>query len=272
MTYRRTKILGQHFLRNPYVLEKIIACVSPQSHDVIIEIGAGKGALTLPLTERAEKVIAIERDRTLVSFLKEKRIPNLSIIEGDVLKVDFKSLIKEKNSLQRTLKIAGNLPYSISSPILFKVYEHKELFSLCVFLLQKEVAERICASPGTKKFAPISILFQNVYEMHIRAQVSPSSFSPPPKVMSALVTLEKREKPLYPLTDEDKFRRFLKSSFQSRRKTLFNNLILGGYCQDHLVDVFQRLGVEKMIRPEQLSIDLFHSLFESLKAPSPPID
>jgi 16S rRNA (adenine1518-N6/adenine1519-N6)-dimethyltransferase len=108
--------------------------------------------------------------------------------------------------------------------------------------------------------------------MRIRAQVSPPSFSPPPKVMSALVTLEKREKPLYQPTNEEEFRSFLKISFQSRRKTLFNNLILGGYCRNHLVDVFQRLGVEKMIRPEQLSIDSFHSLFETLKASSPPID
>lgn len=272
MTYRKTKILGQHFLRNPNVLKRIIACISPQSDDVIIEIGAGKGALTVPLTERAGKVIAIERDRTLAAFLRRKRIPNLSIIEGDVLKVDFKSLIKEKNSFRNTPKIAGNLPYSISSPILFKIYANNELFSLCVFLLQKEVAERICASPGSKKFAPISILLQNVFEAHIRARVKPLSFSPPPKVMSALVTLKKREKSLFPFTDEVKFRRFLKASFQSRRKTLFNNLILGGYGRGHLDDVFQSLGMEKMIRPEQLSIDGFHSLFESLKASLPPID
>lgn len=272
MTSRKTKVLGQHFLKNPYVLRKIIACISPQSRDFIIEIGAGKGALTFPLAERAGRVVAIERDRALASFLKGKKIPNLSVLEGDVLRVDFKRLIRDENSLQGTPKIAGNLPYSISSPILFKVYEHKELFSLCVFLLQKEVAERICALPGSKKFAPISILFQNAFETHIRAQVKPQSFIPPPKVMSALVSLKKREKPLYPLTDEEEFRRFLKISFQSRRKTLFNNLILGGYCRDHLGDVYRSLKMEKMIRPEQLSIDCFHSLFESLKALSPSID
>jgi 16S rRNA (adenine1518-N6/adenine1519-N6)-dimethyltransferase len=272
MTSRKTKKLGQHFLKNPYVLNKIISCIFPHSDDVIIEIGAGKGALTFPLAERAGKVIAIERDRELVSFLKREKIQNLSIHEGDVLKVDFKGLIRDENSLQRTLKIVGNLPYSISSPILFKVYEHKELFSLCVFLLQKEVADRVCASPGSKKFAPISILFQNAFETNIRARINPQSFSPPPKVTSALVTLKKREKPLYPLKNEEKFRRFLKASFQSRRKTLFNNLILGGYCRDHLDEVFQNLSLEKRIRPEQLSIDGFHSLFESLKASPPPID
>lgn len=264
--------MGQHFLRNRNVLEKIITCISPQSDDVIIEIGAGKGALTIPLTERAGKVIAIERDRTLAAFLKKKKIPNLSIIEGDVLKVDFKSLIEEDNSFSNTPKIAGNLPYSISSPILFKIYAHKALFSLCVFLLQKEVAERICASPGSKKFAPISILIQNDFEANIRARIKPLSFSPPPKVMSALITLNKREKPLYTLRDEEKFRRFLKISFQSRRKTLFNNLLMGGYFRDHLEEVFQSVGMEKMIRPEQLSIDGFQSLFESLKASPPPID
>jgi 16S rRNA (adenine1518-N6/adenine1519-N6)-dimethyltransferase len=272
MTSRKTKVLGQHFLKNPYVLKKIIACISPQGKDVIIEIGAGKGALTVPLIERAGKVIAIEKDRALVSFLREKKIQNLSIFEGDVLKIDFKSLIRDEHALQRTLKIAGNLPYSISSPILFKIYDNRELFSLCVFLLQKEVAERICASPGSKKFAPISILFQNAFEMHIRQRISPQSFSPPPKVDSALVTLNKREKPLYQLANETEFRRFLKTSFQSRRKTLFNNLILGGYGRDYLDSVFQSLEMKKTIRPEQLSIGCFFSLFETLVASSSPID
>ncbi|MGD8537079.1 MAG: 16S rRNA (adenine(1518)-N(6)/adenine(1519)-N(6))-dimethyltransferase RsmA [Candidatus Aminicenantes bacterium] len=272
MTHRKTKILGQHFLKNPHVLKKIIACISPQNEDVIIEIGPGKGALTIPLTEWAGEVVAIEKDRALAFLLKEKKIPNLSIREGDFLKVDFKSLISEKKPLQDKPKIVGNLPYSISSPILFKIYEHKELLSFCVFLLQLEVAERICAAPGSKKFAPISILFQNEFETHIRARIGPQSFSPPPKVMSALLSLKKREKPLYELTDEDKFRRFLKTSFQSRRKTLFNNLIMGGYHRDHLDTVFQNLDIEKKIRPEQLSIKGFHSLFETLMASSSPID
>lgn len=271
-THRKIKILGQHFLKNRYVLKKIVTCISPQSEDVIIEIGAGKGALTVPLTKKAGKVIAIEKDRALASLLKGKNIPNLSILEGDVLKVDFKSLIKEENGPKGTFKIAGNLPYSISSPILFKIYEHREFFSLCVFLLQKEVAERICASPGSKKFAPISILFQNVFEMDIRARINPQSFSPPPKVRSALVRLKKRERPLFSLEHEEEFRRFLKACFQSRRKTLFNNLILGRYCRDPLNSVFQKLEIERKIRPEQLSINRFHLLFETLRASSSPID
>lgn len=272
MTSRKKKALGQHFLKNPYVLRKIIDCISPQGQDFIIEIGAGKGALTFPLTERAGKVVAIERDRELASFIREKNIPNLLILEENVLYVNFRELIKKENSSQGIVKIVGNLPYSISSPILFKIYEYKNLFSVCIFLLQKEVAERICSLPGSKKFAPITILFQNVFETQICTQVGPNSFTPPPKVRSTLISLKKREKPLYPLKDEREFHRFLKISFQSRRKTLFNNLTLGGHSRARLDGVFQSLELEKMIRPEQMCINRFRSLFETLKASSPPID
>jgi 16S rRNA (adenine1518-N6/adenine1519-N6)-dimethyltransferase len=272
MTTRKTKALGQHFLKNPYVLRKIIDCISPQNQDLIIEIGAGKGALTFPLTERAGKVVAIERDKELASFIRNKNIPNLLVLEENVLYVNFREIVSKENPSRGRVKIVGNLPYSISSPILFTIYEHKDLFSECVFLLQKEVAERICSLPGSKKFAPITILFQNVFETQICAQVGPGSFTPPPKVRSTLISLKKREKTLYPLHDEQEFFRFLKTSFQSRRKTLFNNLILSGHDRVLLDDVFQSLELEKMIRPEQLSISRFRSLFETLRATSPPID
>jgi 16S rRNA (adenine1518-N6/adenine1519-N6)-dimethyltransferase len=272
MTSRKTKSLGQHFLKNPHVLRKIIDCISPQNKDFIIEIGAGKGALTIPLAGKAGKVVAIERDRELASFMRRKNLPNLLILEENVLHVNLREIVRKENSSQGEVKIVGNLPYSISSPILFTIYEHKDLFSVCVFLLQKEVAERVCSFPGSKKFAPISILFQNVFETKICAQVGPGSFTPPPKVRSTLISLKKREKPLFPLKDEGDFFRFLKTSFQSRRKTLFNNLILGGYDRSHLDDVFHGLELEMMIRPEQLSINRFRSLFETLRATSAPID
>ena len=173
MTTRKTKALGQHFLKNPYVLRKIIDCISPQDQDLIIEIGAGKGALTFPLTERAGKVVAIERDRELASFIRNKKIPNLVVLEENVLHVNFREIVRKEEPSLKPVKIVGNLPYSISSPILFTIYENKDLFSVCIFLLQKEVAERICSLPGSKKFAPITILFQNVFEMDIRARINP---------------------------------------------------------------------------------------------------
>lgn len=272
MTSKKIKALGQHFLKNPFALRAIIDCITPRSDDFIIEIGPGKGALTIPLTKRAGKIVAIEKDKALAAFLRSANIPNLVVLEGDVLKVDFQKLIRDENSSQTSTKIVGNLPYSISSPLLFKMYEHRELFSLCVFLLQKEVAERVNAGPGSKKFAPISILFQNAFEIQIRAIFSPRSFTPPPKVDSALVTLKRRLKPLFSLRDEGNFHRFLKMAFRSRRKTLFNNLILGGYDRPYLDDVFRSLAMEKLIRPEQVSIDGFLALFEGLGTPSSSID
>ena len=272
MTSKKSKALGQHFLKNPYALRKITGCISPQSEDFIIEIGPGKGALTFLLAQKSGKVVAVERDRRFAALLKKKNIPNLTVIEKDILRVNFRELLREENSFQGFVKIVGNLPYSISSPILFKIYDDKELFPVCVFLLQREVAERICSSPGSKKFAPITILFQNDFETKIHAQISPQSFVPPPKVQSALISLRKRDKPLYHVTEEKEFRRFLKESFQSRRKTLFNNLILSGHGRILLESVFHSLEVERMIRPEELSIEHFVSLFKKLKESSLSID
>lgn len=272
MTSKKRKALGQHFLKNPFALRTIIDCISPQAQDFIIEIGPGKGVLTLPLAQKVGKIVAIEKDKALAAFLKTKNIPNSLILEGDALRVDLKKIIKEHNLNQRPVKIVGNLPYSISSPVLFKIYEHKELLSLCVFLLQKEVAERISALPGSKKFAPISILFQIAFEVQICARFGPRSFTPPPKVDSALMTLKKRQRPLFTLGNEPDLKRFLKLAFRSRRKTLLNNLLLAGYDRACLDEVFQRLEIEKMIRPEQVAIGGFLALYDELRASLPSID
>ena len=207
MKRSRAKALGQHFLKNPRILKKIVHTIRPQKSDLIIEIGPGKGALTLPLVSQAGQVIAIEKDRSLAAFLQKKDLPNLTVLEADILKVDLKKLFK-KNSWE-AVKLVGNLPYSISSPLLFKLLEERELFSVCVFLFQKEFAERVCAKPGTKKYAPLSILFQVYFSIRLHFFIPPDSFSPPPRVESALISLQKRKEPLFQL-EEEVFRKFLK--------------------------------------------------------------
>lgn len=261
---RKAKALGQHFLIDRSILRKIVDILDPKKDEIIIEIGAGKGALTFPLAERSGKVIAIEKDKDLVPLLREAGRKNVYVLEGDVLRVNFHTLVAEEKAFLGKVKLAGNLPYSISSPLLFKILKDKDLFSACAFLLQKEVAERLAAQPGSKGYAPLSILFQLHFDVRLRFTLAPGTFSPPPKVQSALVSLEKRPQPLFDIGDQDGFRRFLRAAFAHRRKTLLNNLRSASFPHGLLQEAFRRLAIEKNMRAEQLSIGQFVSLFNLL--------
>lgn len=252
--------MGQHFLKNRAVLKKIIQHISPHKEDLIIEIGAGKGVLTFPLAAKAGKVIAIEKDPSFIPLLQRKNIPNLTILEKDILKVDFCELIKVQN-FKHKVKLVGNLPYSLSSPLLFKVLRERELFSECVFLLQKEVAERICSQPGSKNYAPLSILFQIHFFANVHFRVPPECFSPPPKVYSALISLKRRDRPLFFIEKEEFFQKFLKGAFEHRRKILRNNLEKLNLPLSFIDEALHKYGIERNLRPEQLSISQFVALF-----------
>jgi 16S rRNA (adenine1518-N6/adenine1519-N6)-dimethyltransferase len=260
----KAKALGQHFLNDRSILRKILGFIDPQKDELVIEIGAGKGALTFPLAERAGKVIAIEKDPALIPVLREGGWKNLIVLERDVLAVNFRELLAAEPGFRGRVKVAGNLPYSISSPLLFKVLENKELFSACVFLLQKEVAQRLAAKPGSKSYAPLSILFQLVFDVRLRLTLAPGAFSPPPRVQSALVSLEKRPAPLFPVADEDLFRRFLRAAFAQRRKTLINNLRASPFAIRYLRELLHRLSIQESLRAEQLPVAAFVNLFEEL--------
>jgi 16S rRNA (adenine1518-N6/adenine1519-N6)-dimethyltransferase len=262
----RSKALGQHFLSDRSILRKIIDVIAPQKDELIIEIGAGKGALTFPLTDRAGKVIAIEKDKELIPFLLAAGKKNLVVLEQDVLCINFKNLVAEETAFSGRAKLAGNLPYSISSPLLFRVLEDKELFIACVFLLQKEVAARIGAQPGSRACAPLSILFQLHFDVRLRFTLAPGAFSPPPKVQSTLVSLERRPRPLFAIADEDGFRRFLRAAFAQRRKTLFNNLKSLACPPMLLKEAIGQLSLEENVRAEELSISQFVMLFELLSS------
>jgi 16S rRNA (adenine1518-N6/adenine1519-N6)-dimethyltransferase len=261
----KRKALGQHFLASRAVLQKIITVISPQKNELIIEIGAGKGALTAPLAGLAGRVIAVEKDRDLIPYLLKLRHDNLTVIERDVLKIDFEELLTKETRPGERVKLVGNLPYSISSALLFRILENKTLFHQCVFLLQKEVAERLSARPGSKAYAPISILFQIDYDIHLHFPVSPGSFTPPPRVISALVSLQKRVRPLVSIREERPFRNFLRLCFASRRKTLLNNLKAYPVTLPAIKDVLGRLSLPENARAEQVPIELFARLFQSLQ-------
>jgi 16S rRNA (adenine1518-N6/adenine1519-N6)-dimethyltransferase len=259
MKKTRRKALGQHFLTHRKTLLRIVRVIAPKKGDFIIEIGAGKGALTRHLADSGADIIAIEKDRTLIPTLKKLEYPNLAVQEEDALRINFQDLLQGRPG-----KIVGNLPYSISSPLLFKVLEEKESISSCVFLLQKEVAQRVCASPGTKKYAPLSILFQNDFHAYFHFHVPPSVFSPPPKVQSGLISLTKRSQPISTLPHQESFVKFLRSAFHNRRKKLANNLRALDIPPPLIKEAYRECGVDEKWRPEQVSLLQFVALYSLL--------
>ena len=264
MKRTRRHALGQHFLVNRSVLDKIVRTIAPEASDVIIEIGPGKGALTFLLAGRAGRVIAVEKDAAFVPLLREKAGPTLTVVEADVLEADFASLLESAGGTFGRAKLVGNLPYSVSSPILFKALDAHALFAKCVFLVQKEVAERVCGRPGTKDHSPMSILLQDRFEARIEFRVSPGSFAPPPKVDSALLSLTRREAPLFPGADAAPFRSFLRAAFAHRRKLLAKNLEMSGIPRARVEAAYGALGLARNARAEELPADLLFSLYRAL--------
>ena len=262
MTKKR-KALGQHFLKDKKALYRIVSLIDPQPEETLIEIGPGRGALTFLLTPKAGNVFAVEIDSHLASLLKERAhaLNNLHIIEEDILKISFENFLPSNTQI----KLVGNLPYSISTPILFKVMEEQSFFSECHFLLQKEVAKRICALPGSKAYAPLSIYFSNFFSTKLHFKLGPAAFSPPPKVDSAFISLIKREAPLFPLSNAQEFLQFLKKAFRHRRKTITNNFLLADFPPSRIKEVLILCKIEKQLRPEQIHLDQFVLLFKHLK-------
>jgi len=252
--------LGQHFLRDKKALRKIVRLINPQPEDTLIEIGPGKGALTFLLTPKAGKILAIEKDSRFTSLLRERAPKNLQILEEDILKVSFSKLLPPHSQF----KLVGNLPYSISSPILFKVMEEKSLISECYFLLQKEVAKRICALPNTKAYAPLSIYFFNFFVTKLHFTLASSAFYPPPKVDSGFISLKKRPAPLFPLSNDQEFLQFLKTVFRHRRKTLYNNLLLANIPAADIKEAFMACKIEAHLRTEQIHLEQFIRLYEHI--------
>lgn len=262
----KRKALGQHFLVDRRVLHRIVKAIDPHPDDLIIEVGPGKGVLTFALSGKAQKVIAIERDHSFIPVLQRKRHASLQIMEADILKVNFKELVEDEKGRDRNIKLVGNLPYSISSPLLFKILPERELFTRCVFLLQKEVALRIDAGPGSKRYAPLSIVFQIYFSTTIHEIIPPQAFVPPPRVESALISLVRRQEPLFIIQDDDHFLKFLKGAFQQRRKILRNNLEKMGFSLTTIDEAFHTLGLEQRLRAEQLPIPQFIDLFGLLSS------
>ncbi|MGH7885170.1 MAG: 16S rRNA (adenine(1518)-N(6)/adenine(1519)-N(6))-dimethyltransferase RsmA, partial [Thermodesulfobacteriota bacterium] len=217
-----SKKLGQNFLQDKNILGKIISLGNLEKNkDHVVEIGPGLGALTKLLAENSKTVYAIEKDTRVLVYLKKnlENYSNIELINKDVLDINFSSLV-----CNTKLKLIANLPYNISTPILLKIYNERDLFSQIIVMLQKEVGERICSEKNTKSYGSLSIIFQNYFDTKINFIVPPEAFKPKPKVDSVVISMVPLLKPRFEVSDEIFFQTFLKTAFSSRRKMLRNSL------------------------------------------------
>ncbi len=261
MKKSRRHALGQHFLASGAVLAKIVAAIGPRDGDVIVEVGAGKGVLTAALAEKAGRVVAIEKDGRLIPGLREAMPANVEVVHDDALTVDLGELARRAGV--RELRVAGNIPYSISSPLLFRVLDERSLVTDAAFLMQKEVAERVTAGPGSKAYAPLGILIRNEFEAKIAFTVAPGSFSPPPKVQSALLVLQRRPSPVLPGGADEPFRAFLREAFAERRKMLWKNLARHTGAE-RLAAAYAEVRIDRKVRAEEIPAAALFALFRAL--------
>jgi 16S rRNA (adenine1518-N6/adenine1519-N6)-dimethyltransferase len=236
--------LGQHFLRAASV-EKLLRAIAPAPGDVFLEIGPGAGALTLPLAERAARVVAVELDARLAQRLAARAPSNLELLRADALAVDLRALVPAGS------RLVGNLPYYVSSPLMRRFLELRGHVRDMHVMLQEEVARRIASPPGSRAYGILSVLYGLSCEVEIAARFPPSSFAPPPKVSSALLRARFLPAPAAPVDDLAAFEKFLQKAFARRRRTLENNLE-DSYA--NLKENLRFLNLEGSRRAEALSV------------------
>jgi 16S rRNA (adenine1518-N6/adenine1519-N6)-dimethyltransferase len=249
---------GQHFLFDPNILKKMISCSGISKDDTVVEIGAGLGTLTRFLSLYAKKVIAIEIDKRLIEKLEGilSASNNVEIIQADALKFPY-------NTIEGKFKVVANIPYYITTPILFRLLEFREKITSMTLLMQKEVAKRIAASHGSKDYGVLSISLQLHTRPAMKFSVSRKAFLPPPKVDSAVVHFEVSPSPFYKVKDEEFFLKVVKTAFSQRRKTIMNSL----KAFERIKDSLKKIGIDPKLRPENLSIEDYVRLAEVLEQP-----
>jgi len=261
------KARGQHFLLHPHQARRIVASLELTSDDIVVEIGPGLGALTVFLAQEARRVVALELDRRLCKYLKEELfagIPRVDIYCHDVLQFDF---LRFSQEVRAPLAVVGNLPYQITSPLLFKLVAEKEAVSRAVLMLQQEVGHRLTASPGTKDYGVLTVLMQYHFTMSQLFSLGPANFFPPPQVNSVVMHLAPRE-PKPRTRDDQWLTRVVKTAFSSRRKTLRNTLASRknplGLSPEAILAALAAQGIDPQSRGETLSVSQFVDLANEL--------
>ncbi|WP_155432233.1 16S rRNA (adenine(1518)-N(6)/adenine(1519)-N(6))-dimethyltransferase RsmA [Secundilactobacillus folii] len=264
------KSLGQNFLTDANILEHIVKAADLSPKDDVIEIGPGIGSLTEFLAKNSHQVLAFEIDEQLIPILDEtlSQYDNITILNQDILKANLPKVIKEHFEAGRPLKLVANLPYYITTPILMNVLQSGIHFDAITVMMQKEVADRLVAVPGTKAYGSLSIAVQYQTDCRVVFEVPRTAFIPQPNVDSAIITMTKRE-PFDPVPfDEKAFSKFVKGSFQHRRKSFWNNLLaIFGKDQevkDRLTNVLNAVRISPQIRAEKLTIEQFIEMVNAL--------
>src|SRR5216684_4321986 len=270
--------LGQHFLTDAAAATRIADALGDISQSTVLEIGPGRGALTSLLANRARRLIAIELDRVLAAQLRMKfsTTPNVEIIEGDILAIDFHTLFGPKPGSSRPglvhtperARVVGNIPYYITSDILLRLFEFRQYISTIVIMVQREVADRITAKPGRSEYGLLSATAQLYANVEKLFTLQPGAFSPPPKVQSSVIRLNISPRLASLKVPEDRFIEFLKLSFGQKRKTLWNNLKLS-YQPEVLKAALQKTGIKPTVRAEALTLEKSAALFRALSSNSP---
>jgi 16S rRNA (adenine1518-N6/adenine1519-N6)-dimethyltransferase len=267
-----TKSLGQSFLIDNNITAKIVDSAGIEKSDIVVEIGAGPGMMTRRIADKAGKVVAIEIDSRMVEVLRQElgAQPNVHIVAADVLDYDFSSVAEnEEGSPSHRIKVIGNIPYNISSQILFRLIEYRQVISSVTLMFQREVAERIMASPGSREYGILSVLTL-MYMVPSKVMTVPAScFYPKPRVESMVLTMDVRTRPLCEACDYDTFRQVVRSAFAKRRKTLVNSLKESAFIRDLDIDLASILGdleIDPKRRGETLSVEEFARLSRTIEA------
>lgn len=248
------KSLGQNFLQDTNIINKIVSGLAATNSDVVVEIGPGRGALTDQILPLVGQLHLIEFDHDLVRYWQQRRDqqPHLHVHSSDVLKFDFDEIISK---VDKPIKVIGNLPYNISSPVLFHLMKYADHIHSQVVMLQKEVVERMASKPGSKQYGRLSVMLQQRYDIEYLFTVPPGAFFPPPKVDSAIARLTPLRDVLHPVDNQDDFAKVVKQAFSQRRKTLRNTL--KGLLDSEQIE---SVGVQPSARAETLGIAEFSAL------------
>ena len=266
--FRFQKKFGQNFLIDTHVLDKIVESAGITKDDCVLEIGPGIGTMTQYLAESARKVIAVEIDSNLIPILEDtlSEYDNVQVLNEDILKVDIEALAKEQNE-GRPMKVVANLPYYITTPIIMGLLEGEAKVDSITIMVQKEVADRMQMTPGSKEYGALSLAVQYYAKPEIVANVPPNCFMPRPNVGSAVIRLSLYEKPPVEVQDSKYMFQLIRASFNQRRKTLVNGLQNGGLglTKDEILAALSEMGLSEMVRGETLSLEQFALLSDILQ-------
>ena len=264
---RPRKRFGQHFLVEGTVVSRIVELIRPAANEGVVEIGPGRGVLTEPLCASLDRLVAVEIDRDLAEYLRNRiDSPALRLIEADVLDLDLCALAQEEGF--RRLLVLGNIPYNITAPLTFHLLEHRHCIGRAILMVQREVARRLVAGPGSRDYSLLTVLLGMHAQAEMRLQVSRDSFRPPPRVESAVVEIVFSANCRYPVRDEARFERLVRTAFGQRRKMLRNSLLamVGSQERADLAAIGDMAGIDLSRRPETLSLEEFVRVSDAFTA------